>query len=294
MGAFQLWEGSWQDDAVIRNKKTGQFAVPGRVRQIHHKGKYFQVPGPHICEPSPQRTPFLFQAGTSKAGTEFGARHAEAIFVGAQTPEKVKASVQALREAAAKNGRHPDHLKIMAGITIVVDETDEKAQRKYEEFLSYGDREGALALFGGWTGIDLSKYSDDEDFVMSDNPAVRSLVNRWAETIPGTNGVKWTKSRIVEFLIVGGMMPKIIGSAKTVVDQLERWAEIADLDGFNLSHVVNPGTFEDIAEFVIPELRRRGLFREKVEKEGATAREVFFGQSRLLDDHYGSRFKWTS
>lgn len=292
---YKLWEGSWSDNAAIRDFTTGRFAQPGQVRQINHKGKYFQVPGPHICEPSPQRTPFLFQAGSSPAGIAFGSRHAEAIFVGAQTPEKVKISVDKIRTATKEAGRHPEHVKIMAGITIDVDETDEKAKAKYEDFLSYGDREGALALFGGWTGIDLSTYSDDEDFSMSHHaPAIRSLVSRWSETVPGSDNVKWTKNRIVEFLIIGGMMPKIVGSTKTVVDELERWADVTGVDGFNLSHVVNPGSFEDIAEFVIPELQRRGLFRTGVEKEGATAREVFFGQKRLLDDHTGSQYKWVN
>ncbi|KAK1765328.1 luciferase-like domain-containing protein [Phialemonium atrogriseum] len=290
---YKLWEGSWRDDAVTRDASSGQFAVAGRVRQIHHKGKYFQVPGPHICEPSPQRTPFLFQAGTSKAGTEFGAKHAEAVFMGAQLPELVRASVQALRQTAKeKFGRDPEHVKVFTGVCVVVDETDEKAQDKYRELLSYGDREGALALFGGWTGTDLSAYSDDEDFRFVDKAAIRSVVHRWASVVPGSEGLSWTKARIAEFLLVGGMMPKIIGSPKTVVDELERWVEVAGVDGFNLSHVVNPGSFEDIIDFVIPELRARGLFRTEVQTEGATAREVFFGQPHLLPDHPGFQFKW--
>lgn len=289
---YKLWEGSWQDGAAKRDVENGVFAEQGKVRKIKHKGKYFQVPGPHICEPSPQMTPFLFQAGTSKAGTAFGGKHAEAIFVGAQTPEKVKASVDSLRETAKTFGRDPGHLVIFLGITVVVDETDEKAQAKYDEFIRYGDREGALALFGGWTGIDLSKFSEDEDFKMSEQPAVRSLVNRWSDTVPGSEGLTWNKARVADFLLVGGMMPKIVGGAQKVVDELERWAEISGVDGFNLAHVVNPGSFEDIADFVIPEMRRRGIFRERVAEEGATAREVFFGQSRLLDDHPGSKYKW--
>ena len=209
-----------------------------------------------------------------------------------QTPEKVKTSVESLRETAKSFGRDPSHLVIFLGITVVVDETDEKAQAKYDEFIRYGDREGALALFGGWTGIDLSKFSDDEDFKMSEQPAVRSLVNRWSDTVPGSEGLTWNKKRVADFLLVGGMMPKIVGGVQKVVDELERWAEISGVDGFNLAHVVNPGSFEDIAYFVIPEMRRRGIFRERVDKEGATAREVFFGQSRLLDDHPGSKYKW--
>ena len=204
---YKLWEGSWRDDAVPRDFESGQFAVAGRVRQIHHKGKYFQVPGPHICEPSPQRTPFLFQAGTSKAGTEFGAKHAEAIFLGAQLPELVQASVKALRQTAQeKFGRDPSHIKIFTGICIIVGETDQEAKAKYDELLSYGDREGALALFGGWTGHDISGYSDDEDFRLTEKPAIRSLVNRWSSYVPGSENLPWTKSRIAEFLLVGGML----------------------------------------------------------------------------------------
>ncbi|KAF1347302.1 xenobiotic compound monooxygenase, DszA family [Lizonia empirigonia] len=262
--AYKLWEGSWRDDAVVRNKATGQFAVAWRVRQIHHQGKHFSIPGPHICEP--------------KTGREFGAKHAEAIFVGGQTPEKVRSSVDALRELARdKFGRGPNHLKIIAGITIIVDETDGKAFAKRDELLSYGDKEGALALFGGWTGYDLSTYADDEDFRLVKAPAIQSIVNGWAATVPGTDNAPWMKARIADYLILGGMNAKVVGSPITVVDELERWARVADLDGFNLSHVVSPGSFEDIIEWVLPELRQRGLFRQEIKKKGATAREAFLG-----------------
>ena len=290
---YKLWEGSWRDDAVVRDVETGQYAVPERVRQIHHQGRYFKVPGPHLCEPSPQRTPLLFQAGTSKAGRDFGAKHAEAIFIGGQVPEKVRPSVDAIRALARdKYGRDPRHLKLIAGINIIVAETDDAARAKRAELLSYGDREGALALFGGWTGIDLSTYSDDEDFRFTGLPAIQSIVNGWASTVPGSDNLKWNKARIVEYLTLGGMQAKVVGGPKTVVDELERWVEVADVDGFNLSHVTNPGSFEDIVEFVIPELRARGLFRTEVEKEGATAREAYLGSRWLLEDHPGRRFRW--
>jgi hypothetical protein len=94
----------------------------------------------------------------------------------------------------------------------------------------------------------------------------------------------------------GGTGSRIVGSPTTVVDELERWVEVAGLDGFNLSQLVNPGSFEDIIEFVLPELQRRGLFRTKVEKEGATARETYFGAEAadgwLLPDHPGRKFRW--
>ncbi|KAL1989803.1 hypothetical protein VTN49DRAFT_7000 [Thermomyces lanuginosus] len=289
---YKLWEGSFRDDAVVADRERGVYIVPDGVSQIHHKGKYFEVPGPHFCEPSPQRTPFLFQAGVSKAGNDFGGKHAEAIFVGGQTPEIVRGTVDNIRNVVKNEGRDPNHVKIIVGIGIIVAATDEEARAKRDEYIKYADYEGCLALFGGWTGIDLSAYGDDDDFRLSDSPRVRAIVKQWAETVPGTDNLPWTKRRIAEYLALGGMQAKIVGSPQTVADELERWMDISGVDGFNLAHQVNPGSFEDIIEYVLPELRRRGRFRATVEREGVTAREVFYGQARLLDDHPGSKYKW--
>ncbi|KAK6084034.1 alkanesulfonate monooxygenase [Seiridium cupressi] len=289
---YKLWEGSFRDDAVLEDYESGVYIASDAVRQIHHKGKYFEVPGPHFCEPSPQRTPFLFQAGVSEAGNGFGGKHGEAIFIGGQTHEAVQKTVENIRDVAKKEGRDPKHIKVVLGIQVIVAATDEEAYAKRDEYLKYADREGALALFGGWTGVDLSSYSDDEDFRLTDSPRLQSIIRRWAATVPGTDNLPWTKQRIVEYLSVGGLQAKVIGSPTTVADELERWVAISDVDGFNLAHITNPGTFEDIIEYLIPELQRRGIFRKSVEKEGATARETYIGTRRLPEDHPGSQFKW--
>jgi alkanesulfonate monooxygenase SsuD/methylene tetrahydromethanopterin reductase-like flavin-dependent oxidoreductase (luciferase family) len=106
--------------------------------------------------------------------------------------------VKAIRSNAEEYGRDPSHIKIIAGITIIVAETDEAVAVKKAELLSYGDREGALALFGGWTGIDLSMYTDNEDFRFVKDYSVRSVVDRWSSTVPGSDNLPWTKSRIAE------------------------------------------------------------------------------------------------
>jgi FMN-dependent oxidoreductase (nitrilotriacetate monooxygenase family) len=289
---YKLWEGSFRDGAVLADRASGVYIASDGVRQVNHKGKYFEVPGPHFCEPSLQRTPFLFQAGVSEAGNGFGGKHGEAIFVGGQTPEGVRLTVDNLREVATQEGRDPAHIKIIVGINVIVGATDEAAWELREELLTYADREGALALFGGWTGVDLSGHADDEDFLFSDSPRVQSIIRRWSATVPGTDSLPWTKKRIVEYLSVGGLGAKAVGSATTVADELERWVDVSGVDGFNLAHTTNPGSFEDIIKYLIPELQRRGVFRTGVEKEGATAREVFIGSRRLPEDHPGSRYKW--
>ncbi|KAK3386727.1 luciferase-like domain-containing protein [Podospora didyma] len=297
---YKLWEGSFRDGAVIADRETGVYISPDAVTKINHKGKYFpDVPGPHFCEPSPQRTPMLFQAGVSAAGNGFGGKHGEAIFVGGQTPEGVRLSVDALRAVAKKEGRDEvKHIKILVGINVIVAATDEEALAKRDDYLAYADNEGALALFGGWTGIDLSKYDEDEDFSFTPKEGgkvsaqLQGIVRRWSATVPGTDNLPWTKRRIVEYLSVGGLGAKVVGSPTTVADELERWIEVSSVDGFNLAHVTNPGSFEDIIEYLIPELQRRGVFRTKVDVEGATAREVFIGSKRLPENHPGSQYKW--
>ncbi|KAK2809107.1 hypothetical protein FQN50_004161 [Emmonsiellopsis sp. PD_5] len=290
---YKLWEGSWRDGAVTRSQEG--YADPKGVRQINHEGKYFKVPGPHLTEPSPQRTPFILQAGTSTAGKAFAAKHAEAIFLNGQIPELVRPSVESIRKQAAEFGRNPNDIKIITGVLVIVGETDEAAQAKFDELAKYGDKEGALALFGGWSGFDLSKYGEEEDFRFTGPPAVRSMANHWASTVPGTEGKKWDRRTISEYLVVGGNGAKIIGSPKTVADELERWVEVADVDGFNFSYATIPGTFDDIIEFLLPELRRRGIFWDDYAVKGGTLRENIYGQqgqTRLRETHPGAQYFW--
>lgn len=139
--------------------------------------KFFKCRGPNLVHPSPQRTPFLLQAGASKAGKNFAADHAEAMFLPGMVPEKTREVVDSTKALLKEKGRSPDSVKFIAGIFIVVDETDEKAQAKFRNLLQYADLEGTAALFGGWSGTDLSKFSDDEDFAFTGPPAIQSMVS---------------------------------------------------------------------------------------------------------------------
>lgn len=170
---YKLFESSWRDDAVILDKKRGIYTDPSRVREINHKGKYYSVPGPHICQSSPQRTPLLLQAGTSKAGKTFAARHAEAIFVAGHSPSVVSKNIAEVRQLAREFGRDSQDVKFLAMICPVIGRTEEEAREKYDDYVQYGDTDGALALFGGWTGIDLAVYGDDEELRHVESNAIR-------------------------------------------------------------------------------------------------------------------------
>ncbi|KAL2444295.1 Dimethyl-sulfide monooxygenase [Exophiala dermatitidis] len=293
--AYKLWESSWRDDAVVKDATTGQYTVPGRVRKINHVGKYFRSAGPLGVNPSPQRTPYLFQAGSSSAGKSFATKHAECMFLPGMEIGSVRKSVQDIRELAAQQGRDPTTIKLIVGILIIVDETDAKAQAKYEEYLTYADLEGSMTLFGGWTGTDLSQFGDDDDFQFTGPGAIQSMVSSWSATIPGTDGVKWTKKRVAQELAIGGAHPRAIGSPKTVADILQKWVDETDIDGFNISYAVNPGDFEDVIKYLLPELRARGVFWD--DYVANTTRENYLQDGkgpRLRSDHPGAQYRWSA
>jgi FMN-dependent oxidoreductase (nitrilotriacetate monooxygenase family) len=230
---YKLLESSWRDDAVVLDRKKGVYSAPDRVREINHQGKYFNVPGPHICQPSPQRTPLLLQAGASKAGKAFAAQHAEAVFVWGHTPEVCKKNVADIRETASKQfGRDGRNIKVLALVTPILGKTEEEAQAKLADYRQYASTEGALALFGGWTGIDMGKYGDDEELRHVESNAVRSAVEGYAHYAPGTK--KWTKHTLGEHISIGGNGPIFVGTASQVADGFQTWADVADVDGFNI------------------------------------------------------------
>ncbi|KAF2995459.1 hypothetical protein E8E14_001073 [Neopestalotiopsis sp. 37M] len=291
---YKLFESSWRDDAVKLDRERGIYTQPDLVRQINHQGRFFSVPGPHIVQPSPQRTPLLLQAGTSRAGKLFAAQHAEAIFVSAHAPQVCAKSIAEVRELARDQfGRDPANLKVLALVTPILGRTTEEAQAKLKEFRQYASHEGALALFGGWTGIDLSQYGDDEELRHVESNAVKSTVEGYARFAPGTS--KWTKHTIAEHVSIGGNGPIFVGTPEEVADGLEVWIKEADIDGFNFAYALFPQSFKDIIELLLPELRRRGLFWDDYAVEKGTYRENFYqkqGQKGPLDEHVASSFRW--
>lgn len=143
---YKLLEGSWEEGAVVRDRDNRVFTLPEKVHEIGHKGRYFDVPGYGLTEPSPQRTPVLYQAGASGPGKTFAAQHAECVFVAAPTKSVLKAYVAEIRAHAAAAGRDPNKLLIYTLLTIITDETEEKAQARFRDYQSYTSYDGSLVL----------------------------------------------------------------------------------------------------------------------------------------------------
>lgn len=284
---YKLFEGSFETGAVRADAQAGVFLDPEGVHEIGHEGRYFSVPGAALSSPGPQGTPLLFQAGASPRGQRFAVDHAEAIFFSGGTPQLVRGWADGVRDGLEAAGRARDAVKIFSLATIVVDETDEAAQARLEQYRRYVDTESALALFGGWTGVDLAGAEPDQPLEHVATEANQSALASFT-TLAGDR--TWTVRDLAEFVAIGGRGPVICGSPTTVVDELERWRREAGVDGFNISAAVRPADLERVARFVSPELRRRGLLAEV--EPGTTLREAFGAPGpHLAEDHRGASYR---
>ncbi|MGO2632987.1 MAG: LLM class flavin-dependent oxidoreductase [Galactobacter sp.] len=287
---YKLLEGSWEDDAVVADKESGLFVDPEKVHEIGHEGRWFKVPGIAITEPSTQRTPLLFQAGASKRGLKFAGENAEAVFVNSPTKETLAEQVGKIRDAAEAAGRDRHDIKIYSMLTPIVAETEDAAQAKFEDYRSYADINGALALLSGWTGIDMSQY-DPDDVIGTDvkSNAIQSSVETFQKA-SGEEGNPWTIRQLAEWIGVGGFGPVAVGTGKQVADQLIEWVRDTDVDGFNIAYAITPGTFEDVVEHIVPQLQAAGAYPTSYE-EGSLRQKLFGRGDRLPEHHKGAGFR---
>ncbi len=287
---YKLWEGSWQDDAVERNRHTGRFTDPSKVHRVKHDGPFYQLDAIHLCEPSPQRTPVLFQAGTSARGRDFAARHAECIFMSSnnQNVEVTKSIVDDLRKRAVANGRAADDIKVFVGVVVVVDKTEAAAQEKLREYEHYASAAGGLTHFSASIGADLSRYALDEPITLQNTQAMVASLDAITRYNPGA---PWTVRRLLAQMKFGSRNTPIVGSGSQVAEQLIAFAQQTGIDGFNLMRVVTPESYEDFVDLVVPELQQRGAF--KTDYAQGTLREKLFGPNaaHLSPRHYGRQFR---
>jgi len=284
---YKLWEGSWRDDAVVKDRERGIYADPAKVRDIHHDGKYFSSHGCHLSEPSPQRTPVLYQAGGSPRGREFAARHAECVFVSGLNPENVGESIRDTRERARRAGRNPEDILFFLYAKVITADTEAAVQRKYDDYLGDVSYEGALALLSGWAGIDFSQYELDKPLEYVETNAVRTLVQSFAR--PDSKR-KWTLRDLMKLVGLSGGGSLLMGTPEQLADTFQEWVQ-AGVDGFNLAYMVTPGSFADFVDGVVPVLQRRGLMQ--TEYVDGTLREKLMGpgRARLREPHPAVQYR---
>ncbi|EJC71891.1 FMN-dependent oxidoreductase, nitrilotriacetate monooxygenase family [Rhizobium leguminosarum bv. trifolii WSM2012] len=284
---YKLWEGSWDDDAVLRDKAAGIYADPSKVRAVSHDGKYYRMEGIHLAEPSPQRTPLLFQAGASARGQDFAARHAECVFIASPNPGAARPTVDALRAKAAAFGRGADAVKVLNLITVVVGQTEKQAQEKLEDYRRHASVEASLAHYSASVGIDFSKYELDDVIDRSSTNANQSALA--AITKQAAKPV--TKREIVDQMILGSRMKPMVGAPEQIADRLQTWIGEGDIDGFNLARTVAPESLRDFVELVVPVLQERGVFKADY-AQGPLRQKLFGGgNGRLPAAHPAALFR---
>lgn len=277
---YKLWEGSWEDDAVLRDRERGIFTDPSKVHRVNHESANYRINNTiHLSEPSPQRTPVLYQAGTSPRGRQFAAKHAECVFMSGPSAKIIAPRVSAIRQEAAAFGRNPAEILMFNMMTIILGNTEAEAAAKYADYRSHINPEGALALMSGWTGIDFSGYELDQQVRHVQNDAGRSALDNVTRGDPDR---VWTVRDVIEHVGIGGAGPVVVGTPESVADKIEDWFDKTDVDGLNVAFAISPGDFEDIADMLVPELTKRGRYKPEYAK--GTLREKLFGDGRARLD----------
>jgi FMN-dependent oxidoreductase (nitrilotriacetate monooxygenase family) len=268
---YRLWEESWAADAVKRDRAAGIYADPARVKHITHQGRQYRLDAPHLVEPSPQRTPVLYQAGASDRGRGFAAQHAECVFLNGGPKPHVAKLVADLRARAA-----PRPIRVFVGATLIIGRTRAEAEAKLAEYRQHASIEGALAHASASLGIDLARFAPDDELPEAgQSQAIRSNVEALRAAAP-----RATKRALIDRMVLGSRQPPIVGSVEEVADELIAWMDQADVDGFNLSRTVTPECLEDVVRLLVPALQERGRYKRAYTP--GTYREKLFGAGPLL------------
>ena len=268
---YKLWEGSWEEGSVLRDRESGIFADHKKCIQFstrvntllyrafifvnHHRSEhqYFTKQAHlHAGRSLPVKMPSAYSSQRRlKLPLKSGTGHSPKI--GSRSTE-------------------PYSVKIYALLSIVTDETDAKAQAKFKEYQSYGSYDGALTLLSGWSGVDFSQYQPTDKVEYIQTNAIQSLLDSYVNADPQR---VWTIEEIANWNSLGGNGPVLVGSAETVSDALEQWVEDTDVDVFNLAYILAHQTFADVVEFIVPELQKRGVYQTSYAQ--GTLREKLFG-----------------
>ncbi|WP_433342670.1 NtaA/DmoA family FMN-dependent monooxygenase [Streptomyces sp. CA-253872] len=282
---YKLWEGSWDDDAIVADRARNVYADPAKIRPIDHVGKHFSVEGPHLPSPSRQRTPVLFTATQSADGIAFAGRHSEVVFTGGGTPERIRELVGSLRQAAVAAGRTRADLKVITNAGVIVAPTEEEARAKAARFQELSDPEGYLAH---------AALRWDPTALAPDTP----LTDVAAKVDGGLAGRRQRldpEGTVGDFLAGFGDLSRhplwVVGTPEQAADAIEHWLDDIGIDGINLLQYHTFDTARDFIDLVVPVLRARGRLRASYDP-GESLRDRVFGRGdRLPANHPAARYR---
>src|SRR5580658_2708896 len=265
-----LWD-CWEDGAIVADKASGQFIDATKVRPLNHEGRFFQVKGPINMARSPQGHPVIIQAGGSPSGLALAARTADVVFSVVQELESAKAAYADLKGRLGEYGRTPDQLCILPGVMPIIGDTDAEARAKLARLQSFLSPTNALVLVSSRLGYDVSGHSLDGPVP---EPPLGQGTRTFSRVLYETARREDMTLRDLYNLTAAARGHWVLcGTPKRIADTLEEWFVEGAADGFNVLPPYFPGAFDDFVDLVVPELQRRGLFRQ--DYEGTTLRDHF-------------------
>lgn len=282
---YKLLEGSWEDDAVVRDIASGIFADPDKVHEVDHEGEYFRVHGIHTNEPSPQRLPLLFQAGTSNDGRAFAARNAEAMFMANHNVRGARAVIDDIGARLVDNGREPSDVLFFEHMSFVVGSTEEEARRKDAELTEWLSSEIPLAFMSSTMGTDLAEIDLDTPVGDFQTDSLQGQFKALADAAPDKT---WTFRDVAMFVSAN----RFVGAPDQIADELEKWSD-AGINGINVTNLAGVGDLHAFFEHVVPVLQERGL-AQKEYAAGPLREKLFAGTpspsgARVNDRHPAAR-----
>lgn len=277
------WEHSWEDEAEVRDRERGIYADPAQLHRVEVDGVHQGSRGIFAVPPTPQRTPVLFQAGTSDRGRAYAARNAEAVFIQGQSIASAAAHVNDIRDQAELSGRARTDVSVVTGMTVTVAPTSDEAWRLRAEYEALLTRADAVVMFAGITGLDLTGLDPDTRVVDLTTDLGQTLVQRYARQDP--------EMRVGQILdqfrtkAIRGF--QITGSPREVADEIEAIVDGSGIDGIMLEPTFGgPDAYRAFIELVVPILAERGRLTPLT---GVTLRERFTGAPRLARTHRARR-----
>lgn len=263
-----LWH-SWEDGALVLDKKTGTFADPSKVHAVNYQGKWIRTAGPLTVPRPPQGHPVIMQAGSSDRGREFAARWSEIIFTLQHDIPGMQAFYSDIKGRMGKYGRAPEECAILTSIDPIIGETESIAREKQAYINSLVDAELGMALVSYHLGVDLSRYPADQP--LSDIQLEEGSRGSFDILVNATQAEGLTLGEAAQRFATSELCPQVVGTPESVADQLQAFFEAKGCDGFILTPTAFPGTFETFARSVSPILQERGVLRK--DYTGRTLRE---------------------
>jgi FMN-dependent oxidoreductase (nitrilotriacetate monooxygenase family) len=280
---YKLWEGSWEEDALLQDRDSGLHADPSKIHPINHVGEHFKCEGPFLVSPSPQRTPLLFQAGSSPVGRDFCARHAEAQFIQSPSIEDARKQISETRDLLEKHGRAREEIKFFQGLSFVVGSTEEEALAKERDLEERIDVDGMVAHMGGAIGVDLGGLDPDDSLDAVSTEGVQGILGWLRESAGGGNPT------VRDVMHLMSRRTRVVGTPEQIADRLAEYRE-AGVDGVNVINATIPGSYDEFIEQVMPTLRERNLASADGYREG-TLRNKLFGHDRLTERHPAAQYR---